>query len=656
MKKFLSLLSVLTISGNAVPITIAASPYQKINNLENLNINKRQSEKKLDIDENLIINEDEKENYKSSMEKIISLLINNNIFVSVFEYSENEQGIIYSLNRNSNYNYFNIPISIIQRGNTRSITLIFGIRDLYLQGFINNINNTRNYHHFTREVQDDLIYYLNINSENTNDLGYIGHYNNIMGQREQSIYWQNIASSFFEILNIGTGFESQRPVVQAASGRIVLAKSEALRFRSIYNLIINNIINNYSGGPIYWNPGQNSCQTNISSIVTNWQSISNKIIDAINNIQAIFGNKTISINELFYNLLSLSPLNMIAQILINTGVTVISGLLMEKFLDCDKGKETSINNYIKNEYCDAIKGQEQNYSLKNKNITTIKILYENTKGNNLSKWDIYIGTNEGLYFKKYNSNLFFKVDNIDDKIINITIRKNRNNYAVTDKEEIYFLRTDKFSSHCHLIGEKIFNAKSLNLEKEIKLYYDNNEQNIQVIFNPDPSGNNYWNTSYKTLNLGQLNLIDNYKKLEFIGDIDNDCWVTLVEWNNALALIVYTNDCASSLGDYHKWKLNGSSKSIKTFLKEKNNEFHNIIENTKDQVSSKKEQILQKFTDQVKEEKIISINQRFGLTWYWENDNYYLKVFTLQYCEWLVSNRHFNCLTKIGNGIRLYND
>ncbi|RUO86027.1 hypothetical protein D9R21_05445, partial [Spiroplasma endosymbiont of Megaselia nigra] len=45
MKKLLSLLSVLTISGTAIPTTIAASPYQKneqiTNNLENLKRNKR---------------------------------------------------------------------------------------------------------------------------------------------------------------------------------------------------------------------------------------------------------------------------------------------------------------------------------------------------------------------------------------------------------------------------------------------------------------------------------------------------------------------------------------------------------------------------------------------------------------------------------------
>ncbi|WP_338990198.1 hypothetical protein [Spiroplasma endosymbiont of Seladonia tumulorum] len=61
MKKLLSLLSLLTIGGTAVPTTIAASPYQKEetkleiskvnysqkNNLEKLNRVKRQDNKKI---------------------------------------------------------------------------------------------------------------------------------------------------------------------------------------------------------------------------------------------------------------------------------------------------------------------------------------------------------------------------------------------------------------------------------------------------------------------------------------------------------------------------------------------------------------------------------------------------------------------------------
>ncbi|WP_419335106.1 hypothetical protein [Spiroplasma endosymbiont of Sarcophaga variegata] len=43
MKKLLSLLSVLTISGSAVPTTIAASPYQKEETIKNTDINYQQT-------------------------------------------------------------------------------------------------------------------------------------------------------------------------------------------------------------------------------------------------------------------------------------------------------------------------------------------------------------------------------------------------------------------------------------------------------------------------------------------------------------------------------------------------------------------------------------------------------------------------------------
>ncbi|WP_348735949.1 hypothetical protein [Spiroplasma endosymbiont of Ammophila pubescens] len=56
MKKLLSLLSVLTISGSAIPTTIAASPYQnQENNLETLNRNKRQNNNFIKYNKKLII-------------------------------------------------------------------------------------------------------------------------------------------------------------------------------------------------------------------------------------------------------------------------------------------------------------------------------------------------------------------------------------------------------------------------------------------------------------------------------------------------------------------------------------------------------------------------------------------------------------------------
>lgn len=581
------------------------------------------------------------------------MLLINNILISIFESNENDNTVIYGLNQNNNFfDYFTIPVSIIQRSDTRSITLIFRIRDLYLQGFININNNTRHYYHFSREVQDDLISYPNINSENTHDLGYTGHYNNLMGQENQSIYWQSIASSFFEISNMGPRFESQRRVVQAALGRIVLVTSEALRFRAIYNLIIRNIIFNSADGPIYLNPPQSSDQTNIRNIVTNWQSASNNIIDIINYIQGRFVSNIQGINRWFYDLLSTLSINTITQIFLDNSdvMVVIGGLLMEPVLNCDRRKARSINNYIKNKYCDAIKGQEQNYPLKNKNITTIKILDENTKGNNLSKLDMYIGTNEGLYFKKYNSNLFVKVDNVDDKIVNITVRKNGNNYVVTDKEEIYFLRTDKFSSYGHLIGEKIFNAKSLNLEKEIKLYYNNVENPLH--FSPD----NSVIRTHKviTFDLGKINPIDYFNKLEFLGDVYSDSWGVKIKWGS--------------------WIYDGNPKNhspkhtydLGYFMKERygrDNKFHDIIKTEQVDSNLPSNEIEWRYTPLVLQDvddydgsARVYGKQKFGLTCYFKNEHWYLQVIFFQYTDWRASFASLDTWLKIGNGIRLYND
>ncbi|WP_375315136.1 hypothetical protein [Spiroplasma endosymbiont of Tipula paludosa] len=43
MKKILSLLTLLTISGTTMPMVVAAAPHQQTNNLETLKRNKRQS-------------------------------------------------------------------------------------------------------------------------------------------------------------------------------------------------------------------------------------------------------------------------------------------------------------------------------------------------------------------------------------------------------------------------------------------------------------------------------------------------------------------------------------------------------------------------------------------------------------------------------------
>ncbi|WP_338990347.1 hypothetical protein [Spiroplasma endosymbiont of Seladonia tumulorum] len=70
MKKLLSLLSVLTISGSAVPTTIAASPYQKKENIKNIDINYQQTNNLKKI---------KRQDYKNA----INWTINNGIIKSI---------------------------------------------------------------------------------------------------------------------------------------------------------------------------------------------------------------------------------------------------------------------------------------------------------------------------------------------------------------------------------------------------------------------------------------------------------------------------------------------------------------------------------------------------------------------------------------------
>ncbi|WP_342256269.1 hypothetical protein [Spiroplasma endosymbiont of Poecilobothrus nobilitatus] len=75
MKKLLSLLSVLTISGTAVPTTIAASPYQKLENkLKNNDINYSQTNNLEVLNRNKRNTAEQETNYIASLNPRISLL------------------------------------------------------------------------------------------------------------------------------------------------------------------------------------------------------------------------------------------------------------------------------------------------------------------------------------------------------------------------------------------------------------------------------------------------------------------------------------------------------------------------------------------------------------------------------------------------------
>ncbi len=106
MKKLLSLLSVLTISGTSVPTTIAASLYQKEEKLNIIKIANDDcgatsfSNKKIVTPALVISDEAEDDSYKKSIKEIINFLLENNIFTEVF--ASTSSGIKkYSINQTS---------------------------------------------------------------------------------------------------------------------------------------------------------------------------------------------------------------------------------------------------------------------------------------------------------------------------------------------------------------------------------------------------------------------------------------------------------------------------------------------------------------------------------------------------------------------------
>ncbi len=124
MKKLLSLLSILTISGTAIPPTIAAGPYQKekqlnsdINylqtiNLETLNRNKRDNSNNFKLSKTLSINYDVK-NYFKELCLILNKLVKKGVILPIND--EKNAPIscninYFVLNRNTSFNYFIIPI------------------------------------------------------------------------------------------------------------------------------------------------------------------------------------------------------------------------------------------------------------------------------------------------------------------------------------------------------------------------------------------------------------------------------------------------------------------------------------------------------------------------------------------------------------------
>ncbi|UZQ29155.1 MAG: hypothetical protein OHM56_07980 [Spiroplasma phoeniceum] len=144
----------------------------------------------------------------------------------------------------------------------------------------------------------------------------------------------------------------------------------------------------------------------------------------------------------------------------------------------------------------------KNSNIKEK-ITVIKVLDKNNQGGNLKSGTIYVGTDNGVYLI-YHDGKCNKFDNLNFSITIIKLDGSGIAYVTNNQEKVY---------HLNLVGwcsEKLEGIESSDLEKELKLYYDNNKLEKFV-------ENNWYNNPnnklvFKTFNVLKSDPTDDYKK------------------------------------------------------------------------------------------------------------------------------------------------
>ncbi|MBW3058203.1 MAG: hypothetical protein CXB60_03440 [Spiroplasma poulsonii] len=264
-----------------MPTTIAASSYQKEetklknndnnyqqrNNLENLSRVKRQNNN-IFTTETLNFDFSVKEYFKNLC-KIMKNLLDKKIILNVSDSLNGNENVCnsnyFTINSNSNYNYFIIPILV----EGRDIQLVFRTSDFYLEGF--TIVNRE-------EVPLSIYYYFSdatiteLGGYSSRSFGFSGNYNNLMptsASNGATIRWDNnITQAFWDIINYGDNPSSSGnvSVIRGALARVILATSESIRFRVVRNSIIN------------YNPNEATWEF-YNNHITRWSSITEQAIN-----------------------------------------------------------------------------------------------------------------------------------------------------------------------------------------------------------------------------------------------------------------------------------------------------------------------------------------------------------------------------------------
>ncbi|WP_342253431.1 hypothetical protein [Spiroplasma endosymbiont of Zeiraphera isertana] len=260
-------------------------------------------------------------------------------------------------------------------------------------------------------------------------------------------------------------------------------------------------------------------------------------------------------------------------------------------------------------------------------ITAIKVLDENTQGGNLKAGTIYVGTENGVYLI-YPGGQVHKFEGLNFPIKSITLDGNGSAYVINDKCEFY---------HLNLVGwgsEKT-GMESCDLNKELILYYNEKKEAQSVYLDWWNHGPGNYIKIIKTFNLNKIIPIENFKKFEFLGK-DSD-FSSRLTWGSETKYINKAN------------KLNG--KKITDLI---------INEKITDSNSVDQSKFKMRLEDYGKWEwgccSGMEYGQILGLTFYWENNNYFLQLISRQWAYSWGSSWGGYLFTNIGNGIRLYND
>lgn len=647
------------------------------------NRHKRENKKDiLEIWEKLIIDEHNPQEYMNSLQRIINVLRNLNIFIDIPDTNA------YTLNPlpDASYGYFRLPVEIrgsdpqTQQSIIRNFELVISTDALYIQGFIVTHHDTGSH---TSDIQ--TYYYFDptkgtdsgsrnpqlteIPEISSNMLSFGNSYRWLLNRNDVSIRWQNVFESMVTVTNMAE--DNNRPgrdSLSAALGVVVVFTVEVLRFRALEEMINEQIITNNhyillalnDENDIYqllirWGHGSQITNTHIINMLfnNNDRLINKEISNRINSLK--WKDEKKFYRDLIQNInnQNITPLNELATFMNSPSyrVLLLAIAVFENFINrnCNRKKRGVINKFWNEKFCD-LKPQIDKIQGE---ITAVKILDTNNESDNLKAGTIYVGTTNGVYFINTVGQVN-KFDGLNFPITSIELDGNGSAYVTNEQSEIYHLDLHGLGS------KKLENMESSDLEKEIKLYYNDKKENEVIGFVPTNSV--IRKSRIYNLNLGNINPVDNYKKLEFIGD-------TL---NNRLRWGSNENNCWEFTSDYklnHCRYQNITGKNLNTYLQYRKNEFRDIIKDEIISADTSASEICRQYTPQVLDnidEYYYSArvfgSHSFGLRSHYEwsknqgHINYYIQTAFCVYADWIASEASLESWFFIGNGIRLYND